>query len=123
MKAFSTIARSLLPAAVVLLAGWAARGADEPAQTPPAVADADIAEQQKADAKAIFAGQCSWCHGDYGMKADKAPRLAGTQMTTPQVEDRIRNGKPGYMPSFRRFLNDGQIALMAKYIKSLNPQE
>ena len=42
-------------------------------------------------------------------------------MTEHQVEERIRNGKPGYMPSFRKSLNDGQIALMAKYIKSLKP--
>jgi hypothetical protein len=27
------------------------------------------------------------------------------------------------MPSFRKFLNDGQIALMAKYIKSLPSQD
>jgi mono/diheme cytochrome c family protein len=78
-------------------------------------------ESETAGAKAIFAAQCSWCHGDYGMKADKAPRLAGTAMTEHQVEDRIRNGKPGAMPSFRRFLDDGQIALMARYIKSLDP--
>ena len=57
------------------------------------------------------------------MKADKAPRLAGTQLTEPQVEDRIRNGKPGYMPSFRKFLNVGQITLMSRYIKSLEPQD
>ena len=56
------------------------------------------------------------------MTADKAPGLAGTQMTEHEVEERIRNGKPGYMPSFHRFLNDQQIALMAKYIKSLKPE-
>src|SRR5689334_3065741 len=50
--------------------------------------------------KQIFATQCSWCHGAWGMKADKGPQLAGTQMTEQQVEDRIRNGKEGYMPAF-----------------------
>ena len=106
--------RSLVIAVAVSIIGLAAAVAEEPAH-------ADIAESQKADAKTIFAGQCSWCHGDYGMKADKAPRLAGTKMTEAQIEDRIRNGKPNYMPAFRRFLNDGQISLMAKYIKSLEP--
>ena len=57
------------------------------------------------------------------MQAGKGPRLAGTKMTEHQVEERIRNGKPGYMPSFRKALDDGQIALMAKYIKSLKPQD
>jgi mono/diheme cytochrome c family protein len=81
-----------------------------------------ITDQQKSEAKAIFAAQCGWCHGDYGMKADKGPRLAGTQMTEQQVEQRIHDGKPGYMPSFSKFLDDDQIKLMAKYIKSLKPE-
>jgi mono/diheme cytochrome c family protein len=55
------------------------------------------------------------------MTADKGPKLAGTAMTEHEVEERIRHGKPGYMPAFHRFLNEQQIALMAKYIKSLKP--
>lgn len=80
-----------------------------------------ITDQERNEAKAIFAAQCGWCHGDYGMKADKGPKLAGTQMTEQEVEQRIHNGKPGYMPSFSRFLDDDQIKLMARYIKSLKP--
>jgi mono/diheme cytochrome c family protein len=82
-----------------------------------------ISEAENREAKIIFAGQCSWCHGNFGMTADKAPRLAGTQMTRQQVEERIRNGKEGLMPSFRKFLDDEQIALMARYIKSLKQKE
>ncbi|MBV8869467.1 MAG: hypothetical protein JOY65_08640, partial [Acetobacteraceae bacterium] len=33
------------------------------------------------EVKQIFATQCSWCHGAWGMQPDKGPRLAGTQMT------------------------------------------
>jgi mono/diheme cytochrome c family protein len=98
--------------------------ADDQPQTQPAAASteaAGVTDAQRTEAKTIFAAQCSWCHGDYGMKADKGPQLAGTQMTEQQVEERVRGGKPGYMPSFRKFLNDAQIALMAKYIKSLDP--
>jgi mono/diheme cytochrome c family protein len=114
----------LLVAFGLALALGAAGAADNSPPTVPANTTADGADtQQTTDAKAIFAAQCGWCHGDYGMKPDKGPRLAGTQMTEKQVEERIRNGKPGYMPSFRKFLNDGQIALMAKYIKSLEPQD
>jgi mono/diheme cytochrome c family protein len=94
---------------------------------PPEPAAANTAEgvdpQQVTDAKAIFGVQCGWCHGDYGMQAAKGPRLAGTMMTERQVEQRIRNGKPGYMPSFRKALDDEQIALLAKYIKSLKPPD
>ena len=86
-------------------------------------ANPSVTDAETADAKAIFAGQCAWCHGSYGMTADKGPRLAGTKMTEQEVQERIRNGKPGYMPSFHRFLNDQQITLMAKYIKSLKPAD
>ncbi len=75
------------------------------------------------EVKQIFGGQCSWCHGAWGMKADKGPRLAGTQMTEQQVEQRIRDGKPGYMPAFGKELDDQEITLMAKYIKSLKPDD
>jgi mono/diheme cytochrome c family protein len=96
--------------------------ADDPAQTPPPTAGAEIDEAGKADAKAIFAAQCGWCHGDYGMTAARGPQLAGTQMTEREVAQRIRNGKPGYMPGFKQSLDDAQIALVAKYIKSLQPE-
>jgi mono/diheme cytochrome c family protein len=118
----------VLAACAMLIASQAARAADEPEQKPPATAsagpeDAHTEDAQKSDPKALFAAQCGWCHGDYGMQAAKGPRLAGTKMTEHQVEERIRNGKPGYMPSFRKSLDDEQIVLMAKYIKSLKPQD
>jgi cytochrome c oxidase cbb3-type subunit 3 len=75
------------------------------------------------EVKQIFATQCSWCHGAWGMQPDKGPRLAGTQMTEQQVEERIRNGKQGYMPAFRKTLSDEEIETMAKYIKSLKVEE
>jgi mono/diheme cytochrome c family protein len=86
-------------------------------------APASVTEEERTAAKAIFGAQCGWCHGNFGMTADKGPALAGTQMTEHEVQERIRNGKSGYMPSFRKFLNDDQIALMAKYIKSLKPED
>jgi mono/diheme cytochrome c family protein len=114
----------LLAAFGLCLAHSPARAGDD---APQAVTGNTAAEgvdtQQTTDAKAIFGAQCGWCHGDYGMQAAKGPRLAGTMMTEPQVEQRIRNGKPGYMPSFRKALDDGQIAMLAKYIKSLKPQD
>ncbi len=66
---------------------------------------------------------CSWCHGAYGMTADKGPRLAGTKMTEEEVRERIRHGKEDYMPSFAKVLTDPQIAAFAKYIKSLTPAD
>ncbi len=98
---------------------------NQPPDQKPAASDApaSVTEEETTAAKTIFAAQCGWCHGNFGMTADKGPRLAGTQMTEHEVQERIRNGKSGYMPSFRKFLNDDQIALMAKYIKSLKPED
>jgi mono/diheme cytochrome c family protein len=121
MTMFRTPMWPVIAACAMLIAPQAGGAADEPEQNPPATAHTEDA--QKSDPKAIFAAQCGWCHGDYGMQAAKGPRLAGTKMTEHQVEERIRNGKPGYMPSFRKSLDDEQIALMAKYIKSLKPQD
>ena len=91
--------------------------------TPKGTPPKEFSEAENREAKLIFAGQCGWCHGSFGMTAGTGPRLAGTQMTKQQVEERIRNGKQGLMPSFRKFLDDEQIALMARYIKSLKQKE
>jgi mono/diheme cytochrome c family protein len=116
-------ALSMFGCVFLLAPGFA--GAAEARNTEQNAAAAEVgpatSEAENSEAKLIFAGQCSWCHGSYGMTADKGPRLAGTQMTQRQVEERIRNGKEGLMPSFRKFLDDAQIALMARYIKSLKP--
>jgi mono/diheme cytochrome c family protein len=104
------------------LAGFAQNQTTEQKTAANAVSGS-ITEAEKTAAKTIFAAQCAWCHGNYGMTADKGPRLAGTQMTEQEVQKRIHDGKSGYMPSFRQFLDDQQIALMAKYIKSLKPED
>ena len=88
-------------------------GAEEPAPA------ADPAAGKPVDVKALFANQCSWCHGAYGMKADKGPKLAGTRMSEEQVRQRIINGKPGAMPSFRKVFSPEEVAAFARYIKSL----
>ena len=43
-------------------------------------------------------------------------------MTEKQVFDLIKNGKSGLMPSFKKALNDEEIAAIAKYIKLLKPE-
>lgn len=72
-----------------------------------------------AEVKKLFAAQCGWCHADYGLKAGKAPQLAGTRMTEKQVASRIRNGKEDAMPAFRKTLTEDQIQAFAGYIKGL----
>jgi mono/diheme cytochrome c family protein len=105
---------------LLFCASIAARAADtetQRTQTSPDPAALTI------EIKKLFAANCSWCHEDYGRKGGKAPRLAGTRMNEHQLEDRIRDGKPGAMPSFRRSLTDEQVSAFARYIKSLEPSE
>ena len=74
---------------------------------------------QRVNVKKLFATHCGWCHGSYGLSADKAPRLAGTPMTEEQVRQRILNGAPGAMPSFGNVLTREQVDALVHYIKSL----
>jgi mono/diheme cytochrome c family protein len=125
MTSMRTQLRFLVLSGGLLLSPALALSADnQPADQKSAAGDAltTITEDERTAAKAIFGAQCGWCHGNFGMTADKGPALAGTQMTEHEVQERIRNGKSGYMPSFRKFLDDDQIALMAKYVKSLKPE-
>jgi mono/diheme cytochrome c family protein len=122
MAVFRSLVGSSVVGCVILLAAVFAGAAETQSTKNNAAAGPGVSEAEKREAKMIFAGQCAWCHGNYGMTADKGPRLAGTQMTLPQVEERIRDGKEGLMPSFRKFLDDGEITLMARYIKSLKPE-
>jgi mono/diheme cytochrome c family protein len=75
---------------------------------------------EEIDAKKVFATNCSWCHGDYGRKAGKGPKLAGTTMNEKQLYDRIYNGAPGgAMPSYKRTLSEEKIQALVQYIKNL----
>ncbi len=111
-----------LAAGALLVATLAAIAAEnEP--PPSAQAATGGAAVSEREVKGLFANHCSWCHGAYGMTADKGPRLAGTQLTEEQIGERIRKGRPGYMPPFGKVLSDRQVAAFAKYIKSLKPAE
>jgi mono/diheme cytochrome c family protein len=107
---------SLVIAAVAVIASSAAENEAAPAGSSGAAVS-------NVEVKKLFANNCSWCHGSYGMTAEKGPRLAGTTMTEEEVRERIRHGKEGYMPPFASVLSEQQIAAFAKYIKSLVPTD
>ncbi len=78
------------------------------------------AAAEEIDAKKVFATNCSWCHSDFGKKAGKGPKLAGTAMTAEQVYDRIANGAPGgAMPAYKKLLSEDKIKALTTYIKNL----
>jgi mono/diheme cytochrome c family protein len=113
----------LLP--LVGAAGFVLSGghADEQKATAGASATTPPNDPQASAArvKTLFASNCSWCHGNYGMAAGQGPMLAGTTKTLQQVHDQIHNGEEGYMPPFKDTLNEEQIWAFAYYIKSLVP--
>lgn len=98
---------------------WA--GAEDRAQEP--LVSGIQSPEAVAEVKKLFAAQCAWCHADYGLKAGKAPQLAGTRMTEKQVASRIRNGKEDAMPAYRKTLTEVQIQAFAEYIKGLPAPE
>jgi mono/diheme cytochrome c family protein len=71
-----------------------------------------------AEAKRLFAANCSWCHQDYGMRQGDGPKLAGTSKSEDQVVEQIKHGKTP-MPSFEGKLSEKDIKTLAHYIKSL----
>ena len=115
----------LLACGILFLQNAALPAENQPSEEKTAGSEvsAGVTDAERTEAREIFAAQCGWCHADFGMKAGKAPQLAGTQMTEQEIQSRIRNGKPGYMPPFRKTLDDQQITLMARYIKSLKPDQ
>ena len=84
---------------------------------PLAIADEAMSPEH---VRKMFATNCSWCHGDFGKKAGKGPKLAGTSMSVKQGHDRIANGDPGgAMPSYKKMLTEEQINALVGYIKGL----
>ena len=76
-------------------------------------------EAEQKDAKKLFANSCSWCHGNFGMKAGKGgPKLAGITKDEESIYNTLIKGQ-GAMPSFKNSLKPDEIKLLARYIKSL----
>jgi mono/diheme cytochrome c family protein len=97
-----------------------ATGGGSDGQAPAAAATDGAAEKPKLDVRKLFATNCSWCHGDFGLKAGKGgPKLAGTTMTAEQIFARIQKGKSGAMPSYEKTLSKEQIEAFVEYIKGL----
>lgn len=83
---------------------------------------ARVKEEKGIDVKKIFGTQCGLCHGDYGMTLGGrggGPKLAGTKLDHEGVKNRIRDGKSGMMPAFKKMLREEDIEGLATYIKSL----
>jgi mono/diheme cytochrome c family protein len=74
------------------------------------------------DVKALFAGNCGFCHSDGGRAAGRGPQLLDTKRSDEFIRDRIKNGKEGAMPAFGQMFNDADIDAIIDYIRHLLPE-
>ena len=83
--------------------------------------------QTSLDGMVLFQNNCIVCHGVSGEgRCCDAPELragAATKLTLAQIEAKIANGKPFFMPAYSKKkhgpLNDAQIQALARYVISL----
>ena len=71
------------------------------------------------DVNKLFASTCGWCHSNGGRTPGKGPQLMGTTLTDAEIANRIKNGKPGQMPSFAGTFSDDDIKAIIRYIREL----
>ena len=105
-----------IPAAVLLAASASPMTL---AQQPPAT----NATTSTVDVPQLFATTCGWCHSDGGRAPGKGPQLMNTQRSDDFIRTRIKTGKEGAMPSFRKSFSDADIDAIIKYIRSLKPDQ
>ncbi len=72
-----------------------------------------------ADGSAIFAQQCSKCHGEQGQGIAAAVTIAGPSLQAEHdlgyVMTAVESG-PSHMPAFSRILTAGEIQAVARYV-------
>jgi mono/diheme cytochrome c family protein len=87
------------------------------AEQTPAAAAKDA--KGSLDVNKLFASTCGWCHSNGGRSPGKGPQLMGTTLTDAEIANRIKNGKPGQMPSFAGTFSDDDIKAIIRYIREL----
>lgn len=84
------------------------------------------APQQGGNGAALFGANCSRCHGTdgKGISSVGTPDFTNSSMhstlNTAHIEDTVRRGKNGRMPSFAGKLTDDQIGEIATWVNSLS---
>ena len=82
------------------------------------------------DGAALFASTCSRCHGAKGTggpplgDGQPAPRnltdsAFQASKTDAELEATIKNGKNGFMPSFKAVYSDEQVRALVRHVRTL----
>ncbi|BAN68237.1 cytochrome-c oxidase, cbb3-type subunit III [endosymbiont of unidentified scaly snail isolate Monju] len=88
--------------------------------------DPDMMAFTQSLAKVLFADNCAACHGLGGTPAEVGnfPNLRDDAWlwggSIARIEQTIRKGRLGYMPSFGKVLSDEEIEALANYVLSLS---
>ena len=66
----------------------------------------------------FFETSCSECHGD-DAHGDEGPDLHNLAISNARIAATIKKGIKGEMPTFAKKYNDGQIASLVSYLRTL----
>ena len=67
----------------------------------------------------FYALSCSHCHGDDATGSDDGPDLHYLPISNAHIAVTIKKGIKGQMPNFAKKYDDGQIATLVSYLRSL----
>lgn len=86
------------------------------------VAPRGEARADHRDIEKLFATSCGWCHQGGGRKAGKGPQLMHSKRDDTYLKNRIKKGRRGRMPAFRKALTEKDIDEIIVYIRALEPE-
>jgi mono/diheme cytochrome c family protein len=83
------------------------------------VAPTPTSPEMVAQGRALFLSSCAHCHGA-DATGDEGPDLHDVGVSDRYISNIIIHGIKGEMPSFRKKLKTGDIALLTAYVRSLD---
>ncbi len=120
---FKKMKKGLALLSLILIVG--AYGMSEASKNKPFI-PAKVQMAGNADAASmngakLFMQNCAFCHGNDGKKHYRnAPDLSTSVMVEKDVEQMIREGSKGKMPSYTVVINDIDITAIAGYVQHLH---
>lgn len=83
----------------------------------PITASGNLNKEAKAG-HSLFERNCAHCHGE-DARGDEGPTLYNLALSDTRIARRIREGIKGEMPKFGSKLNEGDIAALTTFLRTL----
>lgn len=71
----------------------------------------------------LFLMNCAQCHGDDALGTEEGPNLATRRRSATRIASVIKNGIKGEMPRFNQKLNDEDVELLVRFLRSLKHKD